>query len=176
MLTLGIDPGTATTGFGLVRDKNDKLRYVDCGCITTTPKETSSRRLARIYHEVKQLILLHKPDVVAVERLYFGENSKTAMEVGQARGIILLAAAEIKVHVTEYTPLEVKLALTGYGKAEKRQVQQMVKILLRLSDIPRPDDAADALAIAVCHHHSHKLKEGFKKDYDLSSERSVRAY
>lgn len=157
MLTLGIDPGTATTGFGLVRQQGDKLFHVGCGCITTTPKETSQGRLAKIYHELKRLIAEHKPDTVAVERLYFGENSKTAMAVGQARGIVLLAAAESGTRVAEYTPLEVKLALTGYGKAEKRQIQQMVKFLLRLNDAPKSDDAADALAVAICHLHSHKL-------------------
>jgi len=158
MLTLGIDPGTATTGFGLVRQIDDQLGYVQCGIITTTPKETSQDRLAIIYRRLKALIEKHRPAVVAVERLYFGENSKTAMAVGQARGIILLAAAESGIPVAEYTPLEVKLALTGYGKAEKKQIQQMVRVLLKLPDIPKPDDAADALAVAICHLHSHKLK------------------
>ena len=158
MLTLGIDPGTATTGFGLVRQQNDKLSYVSCGCVITTPKETSQGRLAKIYHDIKELIAIHRPDCVAVERLFFGENTKTAMAVGQARGIVLLAAAEGKVRVAEYTPLEVKIALTGYGKAEKRQIQQMVRVMLKLNDIPKPDDAADALAVAICHLHSYKFK------------------
>jgi crossover junction endodeoxyribonuclease RuvC len=158
MLTLGIDPGTATTGFGLVRQQNDKLSYVSCGCVITTPKETSQGRLAKIYHDIKELIAIHRPDCVAVERLFFGENTKTAMAVSQARGIVLLAAAEGKVRVAEYTPLEVKIALTGYGKAEKRQIQQMVRVMLKLSDIPKPDDAADALAVAICHLHSYKFK------------------
>jgi crossover junction endodeoxyribonuclease RuvC len=158
MLTLGIDPGTATTGYGLVRQQGDKLFYVACGCILTTPKETSQERLAKIYHEIKQLIVAYRPDCVAVERLFFGENTRTAMAVGQARGIALLAAAEGKVKVAEYTPLEVKLALTGYGKAEKRQIQQMVRVMLKLSDIPKPDDAADALAVAITHLNSHKFR------------------
>ena len=158
MLTLGIDPGTATTGFGLVRQQNDKLSYVSCGCVITTPKETSQGRLAKIYHDIKELIAIHRPDCVAVERLFFGENTKTAMAVSQARGIVLLAAAEGKVRVAEYTPLEVKIALTGYGKAEKRQIQQMVRVMLKLNDIPKPDDAADALAVAICHLHSYKFK------------------
>lgn len=157
MLTLGIDPGTATTGFGLVRQQGDKLSHVGCGIIVTSPKETSQGRLGKIYHELKRLIIQHKPDIVAVERLYFGENSKTAMAVGQARGIVLLAAAEGKVAVCEYTPLEVKMALTGYGRAEKKQIQQMVRILLKLPSVPKPDDAADALAVAICHLHSHKM-------------------
>ena len=158
MLTLGIDPGVATTGFGLVRQLGDKLIHVDCGCITTTPKDSSHQRLAKIYAEMKKLILIHKPQWIAVERLYFGENSKTAMAVGQARGIVLLAAAEGKIHLSEYTPLEVKVAITGYGKADKKQIQQMVKTLLRLPDIPKPDDAADALAIAITHLNSYKIK------------------
>jgi crossover junction endodeoxyribonuclease RuvC len=157
MLTLGIDPGVATTGFGLVRQLGDKLIHVDCGCIITTPKENSQQRLARIYAEMKKLIQTHKPHAIAVERLYFGENSKTAMAVGQARGIILLAAAEAGTQLSEYTPLEVKVAITGYGKADKKQIQQMVKILLKLPAIPKPDDAADALAIAICHLHSYKM-------------------
>ena len=157
MLTLGIDPGTAATGFGLVRQQGGKLSYVSCGCVSTSPKETSQGRLAKIYAELKKLILDYKPDSVAVERLYFGENSKTAMAVGQARGMALLAAAEGKVPVSEYTPLEVKMALTGYGRAEKKQIQQMVRILLKLADVPKPDDAADALAVAICHLHSYKL-------------------
>lgn len=157
MLTLGIDPGTATTGFGLVSQEGGKLLHVKHGCIVTSPKETSQGRLARIYGELKKLILEYKPNVIAVERLFFGQNTKTAMAVGQARGIVLLAAAEGKVPVSEYTPLEVKLALTGYGKAEKRQIQQMVRVLLRLAEAPKPDDAADALAVAICHIHSYKL-------------------
>ena len=158
MLTLGIDTGTATTGYGLVRQQGDKLSYVICGCVITTPKDSTHDRLAKIYNEIKQLIKIHRPDCVAVERLFFGENTKTAMAVSQARGIALLAAAEGKVSVSEYTPLEVKLALTGYGKAEKRQIQQMVRVMLKLADIPRPDDAADALAVAICHLHSYKFK------------------
>lgn len=158
MLTLGIDPGTATTGYGVVRQQGDKLSYMACGCILTTPKDSSQERLAKIYQEMKQLITAYKPDCIAVERLFFGENTKTAMAVSQARGIVLLAAAEGKVKVAEYTPLEVKLSLTGYGKAEKRQIQQMVRVMLKLSDIPKPDDAADALAVAITHLHSHKFK------------------
>ena len=158
MLTLGIDPGTARTGFGLVREENSKLLHIDCGCVTTSAGDAAQARLAIIYKQIKNLILKHKPDFIAVERLFFGENTKTAMAVGQARGIILLAAAECRVELSEYTPLEVKIALTGYGRADKKQIQQMVKILLGLPDIPKPDDAADALAIAICHTHSHKLR------------------
>ena len=157
MLTLGIDPGTATTGFGLVSQKADKLCHVDSGSITTSSKELPQIRLGKIYKEIQKLIEQYKPDVVAIERLFFGENTKTAMAVGQARGMALLAAAEKKIPIAEYTPLEVKLAVTGYGKAEKKQIQQMVKVLLKLEVIPKPDDAADALAVAICHLNSYKL-------------------
>ncbi|MFH1542492.1 MAG: crossover junction endodeoxyribonuclease RuvC [bacterium] len=157
MLTLGIDPGTATTGFGLITEKNGRLVFLEHGIISTSPKETSQDRLKTIYDSVRALVAKHKPKFVAIERLFFGINSKTAIKVGQARGISLLAAAEAGVQVAEYTPLQVKLAVTGYGKADKKQVQQMVKSLLGLTEIPRPDDAADALAIAITHLHSHRI-------------------
>jgi crossover junction endodeoxyribonuclease RuvC len=158
MLTLGIDPGTATTGYGLVRQDGKQLEHVSYGCILTASDEAPQARLGIIYKQLKALIVKYSPDVVAVERLFFGQNTKTAMAVGQARGIVLLAAAECGIKIAEYTPLEVKLAITGYGKAEKKQIQQMVRVMLRLEDIPKPDDAADALAVAITHLHSYKLK------------------
>ncbi len=158
MLTLGIDPGTATTGFGLIKEKKDRLAFVDHGIISTSKKDSSQDRLRKIYSELKNILIEFKPDAVAIERLFFGKNSKTAIAVGQARGIALLTAAELKIPIAEYTPLQVKMAITGYGKADKKQVQQMVKTLLRLDFIPKPDDAADALAIAITHLHSHKLE------------------
>ena len=157
MLTLGIDPGTATTGYGLITEKKDRLVFVDHGIISTSKKESSHGRLRNIYRGIKKVFIDFKPDAIAVEKLFFGVNSKTAISVGQARGIVLLVAAEMKIPLAEYTPLEVKMAVTGYGKADKRQVQQMVKTLLGLSFIPKPDDAADALAVAICHQHSHRL-------------------
>ncbi len=157
MLTIGIDPGTATTGFGLVTEKEGKLLFVDHGVIRTSPKDNAQERLRKIYCAMKKLIADFKPDAVAVEKLFFGANVKSAMAVGQARGIILLTAAEQRVPIAEYTPLEVKMAITGYGRADKKQIQQMVKTLLGLSFIPKPDDAADALAIAICHQHSYKM-------------------
>jgi crossover junction endodeoxyribonuclease RuvC len=157
MLTLGIDPGTATTGYGLITEKRNKLVFVDHGVITTNRKDTAQARLRKIYGGLKALFLDYKPQALAVERLYFGANTKSAMAVGQARGIVLLSAAEYKIPVAEYTPLEVKMAVTGYGRADKKQIQQMVKTLLKLSDLPKPDDAADALAIAICHLHSYRL-------------------
>lgn len=157
MLTLGIDPGTASTGFGLINERNDKLCFVECGVIKTSPKNTAQERLRQIYHEAKALFRRYQPGSVAVEKLFFGKNAKTAIKVGQARGIILLAAAEAGIEIAEYTPLEVKMALTGYGRADKKQIQQMVKTLLGLNFIPKPDDAADALAVAICHQHSYRL-------------------
>ncbi|KPJ69549.1 Holliday junction resolvase [candidate division WOR-1 bacterium DG_54_3] len=157
MLTLGIDPGTATTGYGLITEKKNRLVFVDHGVISTSRKDTSQARLRKIYSSLKVLILDYKPKAIAVEKLYFGANTKTAIAVGQARGIVLLTAAEFKIPLAEYTPLEVKMAITGYGRADKKQIQQMVKNLLGLSDLPKPDDAADALAIAICHIHSYRL-------------------
>jgi len=156
MLTLGIDPGTATMGWGLVEENNHSLKQISHGCIRTSSKIHASKRLSKIFNEVRILIRKHKPDCVAVEKLFFGKNVKTANSVGEARGVILLAACEEGVPVTEYTPPQVKTAATGYGKAEKSQVQRMVKALLKLEKVPKPDDAADALAVAICHLHSKK--------------------
>jgi crossover junction endodeoxyribonuclease RuvC len=154
MKALGIDPGTATTGFGILESIGDDIKVVDYGCIKTSSKETSSARLEKIHSGIKKLISKHKPKCVAVEKLFFGANTKTAMAVGQARGVILLTASEAGLDIAEYTPLQVKIALTGYGRADKQQMQQMVKRLLKLDVIPKPDDAADALAIALCHMNS----------------------
>lgn len=158
MLALGIDPGTATTGFGLVREtQQGQLEAVKYGVILTTAGELPEKRLLNLYQQLNELILLYRPDSAAVEKLFFQRNVSTAISVGQARGVILLSLAAAGVPVTEYNPLEVKLAVAGYGGAEKTQVQQMVKALLNLADIPRPDDAADAMAIAICHLHSARM-------------------
>ncbi|MEN6571316.1 MAG: crossover junction endodeoxyribonuclease RuvC [Anaerolineaceae bacterium] len=155
MLVLGIDPGTATTGFGLVEETADKeLRVVDYGVILTKPSTPPEKRLQQIHESIQQLILLHQPDCGAVEKLYFQKNVTNALAVGQARGVVLLAMAEAGIPISEYSPQEVKQSVTGYGAAQKRQIQQMVQTLLNLPDLPKPDDAADALAIAVCHLHS----------------------
>jgi crossover junction endodeoxyribonuclease RuvC len=155
MLVLGIDPGTATTGFGLVRETADgSLVAVDYGVITTPAGMPLPERLLVLYQQIRDIMLLHHPDNGAVEKLYFQRNVTTAFAVGQARGVVLLAMAQEKVPVAEYAPLEVKQAVVGYGVAEKRQVQEMVKAILLLDKIPRPDDAADALAIAITHLHS----------------------
>ncbi len=159
MLALGIDPGTATTGYGLVReDKDGSLVVVDFGVILTSPDQTMPERLLELHQQIQKKILLHHPDSGAVEKLFFQKNVRTAIAVGQARGVVLLALAEQKVPVGEYTPLEIKQAIAGYGGADKNQVQQMVRALLGLKDIPKPDDAADALAIAICHLHMDRLR------------------
>ncbi|HEX7975735.1 MAG TPA: crossover junction endodeoxyribonuclease RuvC [Anaerolineales bacterium] len=159
MLIIGIDPGTATTGYGLVREEEDgSLAVVDYGAILTAPDLPMPQRLLELYRRLRELLLLHRPQSGAVEKLFFQRNVRTAISVGQGRGVVLLALAEAGLPVVEYTPLEVKLAVAGYGGADKSQVQYMVKALLGLEDIPRPDDAADALAIAICHIHSYRLR------------------
>jgi len=151
-LVLGIDPGTATIGYALVRDLPDgNSQAVGYGVITT-PKEASAPvRLVQLYERLNEIISLHHPDSAAVEKLFFQKNISTAITVGQARGVVLLALAQAGLEVGEYTPNEVKQAVTGYGSADKKQVQEMVRVLLSLDKIPKPDDAADALAIAITH-------------------------
>ncbi len=157
MLALGIDPGTAITGYGFVREEASGLALVTYGVIRTPAGEPLYRRLLQIHEGLCALLATYRPDCVAVEELFFSTNARTAIAVGQARGVCLLAAAQAGLEVFEYTPLEVKQAIAGYGKASKEQVQQMVRMLLELDDIPRPDDAADAVAVAICHHHSARL-------------------
>jgi crossover junction endodeoxyribonuclease RuvC len=151
-LAIGIDPGTATTGYGLVRLTRDgSLVAVSFG-IFTTPKEASaSSRLELLYQDLSKFLKKNKPDTAAVEKLFFSKNVKTALSVGQARGVILLALHKAGIEPFEYTPNEVKQAVAGYGSAEKKQVQEMVRVLLQLESTPKPDDAADALAIAITH-------------------------
>jgi len=162
MLVIGIDPGTAITGYGLVQENEDgDLSVVDYGAILTLTDMPMPDRLLELHHRLYELMLLHHPQNGAVEKLFFQRNVRTAMAVGQARGIVLLAMAENGISVAEYTPLEVKLAVAGYGGADKNQVQQMVRTLLGLPEIPRPDDAADALAIAICHLHSSRTRRLF---------------
>ena len=156
-LVLGIDPGTATTGFGLVRERDDgSLEMVEFGVISTPKEEAAHYRLVQLYDEMKKLIKRHKPDSVGVEKLFFQRNISTAIAVGQARGVLMLAIAQAGLDVAEYTPNEVKQAVAGYGSADKRQVQEMVRVLLSMPSIPKPDDAADALAIAITHIHTRR--------------------
>jgi len=156
---LGIDPGIGRCGWGMIEIQNSKIKMQSCGCIETSPKEEVSQRLKRIHEEILRIIKTYKPDVLAIEELFFNTNAKTAFVVGQARGVILLAASENNLAISIYTPLQVKMALTGYGRAEKAQVGKMVKILLLLKEVPKPDDTADALAIAITHALSHKLSQ-----------------
>jgi crossover junction endodeoxyribonuclease RuvC len=160
MLVIGIDPGTAITGYGLIRDDSaGNLSVVDFGVIQTPNKMPMPERLLQLYQHLKEVILLHRPDSGAVEKLFFQRNVRTAMSVGQGRGVAILALAEAGVPIVEYTPLEIKQAVAGYGGADKQQIQQMVRVLLQLEQVPQPDDAADALAVAICHVHSARLKE-----------------
>lgn len=156
MRILGIDPGIGRTGWGVIEYKKLNIKYKKYGCIETAPNKNSSERLHVIYQKVQGLIREYSPDVMAVEELFFNTNAKTAFAVGEARGVILLAGAEKKLPVFIYTPLQVKVALTGYGRAEKMQVGKMVKVLLKLKEVPKPDDVTDALAVALTHAFSKK--------------------
>lgn len=151
MLILGIDPGYAIIGWGVIRFERGKYVPVDFGAITTNAGVPFNRRLEQIYDQLNELLDTHHPDAVAVEKLYFQNNQKTAIDVAQARGVIMLALQKHGVPVFEYTPLQVKSAVTGFGQAQKPQVMEMTKRLLRLKAVPKPDDTADALAIAICH-------------------------
>lgn len=158
MIILGIDPGIATVGTGVVRYEGNRFAVLDYGIISTPAGTDLQSRLQMIYHGVCDMIEKYKPDAVAVEELFFNTNVKTAIAVGHGRGVILLACAECHVPAFEYTPLQVKQGVVGYGRADKNQVQQMIRVFLNLKSIPKPDDAADALAIAVCHAHSSGSK------------------
>ena len=158
MIILGIDPGTATTGYGIIEVIGVAYKTIDYGSINTRAGQPMPDRLERLYRGVCQLIEKYRPDEAAVEQLYFNTNATTAISVGQARGVILLAAAQNKLNIGEYTPLQVKQSVVGYGKADKKQVQYMVTNFLSLPSPPKPDDAADALAIAICHAHCLKTK------------------
>lgn len=158
MIILGVDPGTAITGYGLVSYEGNHLKKIGFGVIRTTPDLALANRLSYIYHELSRIINEYKPEAIAIEELFFNKNVRTALAVGQARGVVLLASALAGYEVAEYTPLQVKMAVTGYGRAEKAQIQEMVRVLLCLKEIPKPDDAADALAIAICHAHSCKVQ------------------
>ena len=151
MIALGIDPGTATTGYGVVSQQPDSgLKNLAYGVIQTPAQMLMEKRLNLLFDQIEKLILLHRPDFCSVVKLFFQRNVSTAIAVGQARGVILLAVGRAGIPLYEYTPLEVKQAVTGYGAADKKQVQEMTRVILNLDQIPKPDDAADALAIAIC--------------------------
>jgi crossover junction endodeoxyribonuclease RuvC len=156
VIVLGVDPGTAMTGYGVVERVGSVLRLVDYGCLETPSSHALPQRLLAIHDGLEELIRSHNPDLVGVERLFFNRNVQTAFAVGQARGVALLVAAQHGLPVLEFGPHEVKMAVTGYGRAPKEQVQKMVQLLLGMTVIPRPDDAADALAVAICSAHGQR--------------------
>ena len=162
MRILGIDPGIAIVGFGVVDKNGNRYSTVEYGAITTPAHTPLENRLKTIYDEMTLLFANFRPDAISVEELFFNSNAKTAIAVGQARGVIILSAVENGVPIYEYTPLQVKQALTGYGRASKMQIQQMMRTMLGLSEIPKPDDVADALAIAVCHGNSVRYNDILK--------------
>jgi len=158
MAVIGIDPGTALTGYGIVEELPDQsLQVIDYGVIRTNSTDKPEIRLRKIFSQLNEILSLYKPETAAVEKLFFQRNTRTAMSVGQARGVAILSLAEAGLSISEYDPVEIKQAVVGYGQASKNQVQQMVKMLLNLQEIPKPDDAADALAVAICHIHSRKI-------------------
>jgi len=157
VIVLGLDPGTATTGYGFIREENNSLKAVAYGAITTPADWALAQRLVALHRALSDLLALHQPSSAAVEQLFFSRNVRTALAVGHARGVMLLALAQTGLRVSEYTPLEVKQAITGYGRADKKQMQEMVRVLLGLASIPKPDDVADALAVAICHLHSSRI-------------------
>lgn len=157
MRILGIDPGIGRCGWGIIEFQNQKLKVLSFGCIETSSKTAIPQRLKEVHEQITTIIKQYSPDFLAIEELFFNTNAKTAFIVGQARGVILLAASEQNLPIAIYTPLQVKMALTGYGRAEKEQIGKMVKTLLVLKEIPKPDDTADALAVALAHAFSAKM-------------------
>ena len=159
MIVLGVDPGVATTGFGVIRFDDDEYTMLDYGCIKTAANEKKEKRLCEIFDGISGLISRHNPDILAIEKLFFNRNTKTALQVGEASGVILLAAGKADIPVAGYTPLQVKECLAGFGRAKKEQVREVVQMELELDFLPKPIDASDALAIALCHYHLEGLEE-----------------
>ena len=157
MLVLGIDPGLAITGYAIVEEEGSSLRLITAGVVRTPAKTPPPQRLHTIYAGLQEIAQEFQPDAAAVEELFFSRNVRTAISVAQARGVALLALFDAGLRIAEYTPMQVKQAVTGYGNADKRQVQEMVRMLLNLNEIPRPDDAADAIAVAICYTHRARL-------------------
>lgn len=162
MIILGMDPGLATSGYGVISYIGNKFELIKYGTVETESKLDFPLRLKIIYDSYIELIQNYKPDAIAIEELFFNKNVKTAIAVGQARGVHLLAAVNSNIPLYEYTPLQIKQGIVGYGRAQKRQVQEMVKLFLNMDNIPKPDDAADGLAVAICHAHSLKYASSFK--------------
>jgi len=155
---LGLDPGTATTGYGVVDRAGSTPKMIDYGAILTSPRETAPDRLLDVYNQLNKIIDDYSPDVIVMERLFFAKNQTTAIAVGKACGVMQFAAAQRGIPVVEYTPMEVKQAVVGYGGAEKKQIQYMIQRILNLKEVPKPDDAADALALCVCHAHAERIR------------------
>jgi crossover junction endodeoxyribonuclease RuvC len=151
MIILGVDPGIATIGYGVIAAENGRFKALEYGAIITRPQQLLESRLTQIFDRLTEIIIRHKPDCMATEELFFNKNIKTAVDVCQGRGVILLAAAKQSVDIYEYTPLQIKSSVVGYGRAEKQQIMYMTKLLLKLEEAPKPDDTADALAVAICH-------------------------
>ncbi|WP_130806751.1 crossover junction endodeoxyribonuclease RuvC [Senegalia massiliensis] len=162
MRIFGIDPGIAIVGYGVIDYKGNNFKVVDYGVITTPASMSPQQRLKKVYDELTNILIEYKPDAVAIEELFFNKNVKTAIQVGQARGVEILAVMNQNIDLFEYTPLQVKQGVVGYGRAKKKQVQEMVKMLLNLKEIPKPDDAADALAVAISHAHSGQFDKLFE--------------
>lgn len=162
MIILGIDPGYAILGWGVVEMKGNHFKALDYGSVTTDSKMAMPDRLKVLYNSLMDIIVRYEPDVASIEELFFNTNAKTAILVGQARGVAVLACANSGLEIDEYTPLQIKQALVGYGRAEKKQVQLMVKTILNLKEVPKPDDTADALAAAICHGHAAGSKSRLK--------------
>lgn len=163
MKILGIDPGYAILGYGVIEKTGNRFRVCSYGAVTTEASMTMEDRLEHLYESLREIIDEEKPDVAAIEQLFFNTNAKTAIMVGQARGVAVLACKKGGLEIEEYTPLQIKQALVGYGRADKKQVQWMVKTMLNLSEVPKPDDTADALAAAICHGHSADTRKRLKE-------------
>lgn len=162
LIIMGIDPGIAILGYGILDLEGNKYKIIDYGALTTESDVPMPDRLTCLYNGLSLLLNKYKPDAYAIEELFFNKNIKTALTVGHARGIAILAASILGIPIFEYTPLQVKQAIVGYGRADKKQIQQMVKMLLRLNETPKPDDVADALAVAICHGNSSRFSSLFK--------------
>jgi len=164
VVVLGIDPGTASLGWGIIKRTEGAAYKVEAyGCINTYRNNLFPRRLEELYRNLSKIIEKYEPDIAAIEQLFFAKNLKTIISVAEARGVAILAAAQANLPVAEYTPLQIKQSLVGYGRAEKKQMQKMLKVLLGLKDIPTPDDAADALAVALCHLNSQRMSKVAKR-------------
>lgn len=162
MVILGIDPGLATMGYGVISYDGVRVRPVDYGALITPAKMALPERLMHLFEGVEELCRRFEPDDISMEELFFARNVTTAIAVGEARGAATVAMRRYTNNIYEYTPMQIKQSVTGYGKADKNQVQQMVKMLLNLEEIPKPDDAADALAVAICHAHSSRMRHEFR--------------